>query len=65
MKPRPIQTEADYASALKRIEAIFDAKPGTPKGDELDLLVTLVESYEEKEFPIGQPSPVDAMKRLM
>ena len=65
MKPKLIKTEADYRTALARIEAIFDAKPGTPEGDELDLLATLVELYEEKAFPIGLPSPVDAIKFRM
>ena len=52
MKPNPIKTEAEYRAVMVRIEAIFDAKRGTPKGDELDLLVTLVETYENKAFPI-------------
>lgn len=65
MKPKLIKTEADYQAALARIEAIFDAKPGTPEGDELDLLSTLIELYEEKAFPIGLPSPVDAIKFRM
>jgi HTH-type transcriptional regulator / antitoxin HigA len=65
MKPKLIKTEADYQEALGRIEAIFDAKPNTPEGDELELLVTLVEYYEEKAYPIGLPSPVDAIRFRM
>lgn len=65
MKPKLIKTGKDYAAALARIDAIFDAKPGTAQGDELDLLVTLVEIYEEKEFPIGLPDPVSAIKFRM
>jgi HTH-type transcriptional regulator / antitoxin HigA len=65
MKPKLIKTETDYQEALGRIEAIFDAKPGTPEGDELELLVTLVEYYEEKAYPIGLPSPVDAIRFRM
>ena len=65
MKPKLIKTEADHQAALARIEAIFDAKPGTPEGDELDLLSTLVEMYEEKAFPIRLPSPVAAIQFRM
>ena len=52
MNIRPIHSEADYVESLTRIEALMDAKPGTPEGDELDILATLVEAYEEKHFPI-------------
>ncbi len=65
MKPKLIKTETDYQEALGRIEAIFAAKPSTPEGDELELLVTLVEYYEEKAYPIGLPSPVDAIRFRM
>ena len=60
-----IKTEADYQAVMARIEAIFTAKPGTPKGDELDLLVTLVEMYERKAFPIDLPDPVTAIRFRM
>ncbi len=65
MKIKPIKTPADHAAALKRIEAIFGAKPGTPKGDELDLLATLVELYEEREMSMPTPSPLDAIRFRM
>jgi HTH-type transcriptional regulator / antitoxin HigA len=65
MKPKLIKTEEDYASALARIDEIFNAKAGTAEGEELDLLVTLVELYEEKEFPIGLPSPLEAIRFRM
>ena len=55
----------DHAAALARIDELFTAKPGTPEGDELDLLVTLVELYEEKQFPIALPSPVEAIRFRM
>ncbi|MGL0930729.1 hypothetical protein ACSTDZ_16990 [Vibrio vulnificus] len=46
-------SESDYKAALKRIESLFDAaKPGTPEGDELERLASLVEEYEDKHFPI-------------
>lgn len=65
MDIRPIKTEQDYNSAIKRIEELWGAKKDTPKGDELDLLVTLVESYEMKHFPIAPPDPIDAIKFRM
>jgi HTH-type transcriptional regulator/antitoxin HigA len=65
MKPKLIKTAADHAAALTRIEELFSAKPGTPDGDELDLLVTLVELYEEKQFPINLPDPVAAIRFRM
>src|SRR6202011_3054943 len=51
MKPKVIKTEAEYKATLARIEAIFDAKPGTAKGDELELLLLLVETYEDQTYP--------------
>jgi HTH-type transcriptional regulator/antitoxin HigA len=65
MKPKLIKTEADHAAALARIEELFCAKPDTTEGDELDLLVTLVELYEEKHFPMDLPSPVEAIRFRM
>ena len=49
-----IKTEEDYNKALTRIDELMDAKLNTPEGDELELLVTLVELYEEKEYPIKE-----------
>jgi len=65
MEIRPIKTEQDYQSALSRIEDLWGAKKNTPKGDEFDLLVTLVESYEMKHYPIAPPDPIDAIKFRM
>ena len=65
LKPKVIKTEAQYEATLARVEKIFDAKPGTPKGDELELLLLLVETYEEKEYPIGPPDPIDALRFRM
>lgn len=45
-------SESDYRMALKRIETIFNAKPGTPEGDELELLAYFVEAYEKEHYPI-------------
>lgn len=58
---RPVRTEADHEAALARIEELMDARPGTSEGDELDVLATLVERYEERQFPIGMPDPVQAI----
>lgn len=65
MKIHPIKTEQDYNSAISRIEELWGAKKDTHEGDELDLLATLVESYEMKNFPISPPDPVDAIKFRM
>lgn len=65
MDIRPIKTEADYAAALERIDALMEAAPSTPEGDELDVLVTLVEAYEEKAFPIGVSDPLSAIRHVM
>ena len=65
MKPKVIKTEAEYQAMLARIEAIFDAKPGTAKGDELELLLLLVETYEDKAYPIDRPDPIEAPRFRM
>jgi HTH-type transcriptional regulator / antitoxin HigA len=65
MEIRPIKTEQDYNSAINRIEELWGAKKDTLDGDELDLLVTLVESYEMKHYPIAPPDPIDAIKFRM
>ncbi len=65
MKIKPVKTKKDHAAALKRIETLMTAKPGTPAGDELDVLVTLVEAYEAKHTPIGNPDPVAAIQHRM
>lgn len=58
MEIKPIRSEADYQAALKKIEKLMGAQPGTPEGDQLDVLVTLVEAYEAKHFPIPEPDDV-------
>ena len=65
MEIKPIKTEADYKQALKKIEKLMDAKANTPEGDLLDVLATLVETYEKKHYPIGPPDPVEAIKFRM
>ncbi len=61
MNIRPIHTRQDHADALRRIDELMDAAPGTPEADELDVLATLVEAYEDEHFPIGDPDPVAAI----
>ena len=65
MTIKPIKTERDYQKALKEIEKLWDAKPNTPKGDRLEVLVTLVEAYEQKHYKIEPPDPVEAIKFRM
>jgi HTH-type transcriptional regulator/antitoxin HigA len=62
MNIKPIRTEKDYEEALAQIDAIFDAKPGTPEGDRLEMLTLLVEAYEEKHYPITPPDPIEAIE---
>jgi HTH-type transcriptional regulator/antitoxin HigA len=65
MKPKVIKNEAEHRAALARIERIFDAQPGTPKGDELELLLLLVETFEESAYPIGPPDAIAAVRFRM
>lgn len=65
MKLKPIKTEKDYFQTLERLEEIFDAKPGTKEGDELEILGILLEKYEDEHFPIGLPDPIEAIKFRM
>lgn len=58
---RPVRNERDYEAALIEIDALMDAAPGTPEGDRLDVLVTLVEAYEARHWPIEAPDPIDAI----
>lgn len=65
MQIRPIKTKADHRSALKEIERLMDARPGTPAGDRLEIFTTLVERYESLHEPIDPPNPVDALLYYM
>jgi HTH-type transcriptional regulator/antitoxin HigA len=62
MEIKPIRNQADYASALSRIEALWGASIGTSDGDELDVWVTLTEAYEREHYPMDQPDPIEAIK---
>ncbi len=61
MNTHPIKTEEDYQAALKEIEGLFDAAPGTPPGDQLEVLTTLAEAYEEQHYSIPAPEPIEAV----
>ncbi|MFJ2714182.1 type II toxin-antitoxin system HigA family antitoxin [Pseudomonas sp. NPDC087346] len=67
MNIRPIHNEEDYRAALKNVSALFDnePEPGTPEGDYFDIMITLIEAYEAKHFPLDLPSPIDAIKFRM
>ncbi|WP_121356896.1 helix-turn-helix domain-containing protein [Flavisolibacter nicotianae] len=65
MDIKPIKTKKDYQAAMNRLEVIFDAKPGTPEGDELEVLGILIDKYEQEHYPIGYPDPIEAIKFRM
>jgi HTH-type transcriptional regulator/antitoxin HigA len=65
MEIKPIRTKRDYEAALKEIGRLMDAKRNSPEGDRLDVLVTLVEAYEAKHYPLDLPDPVEAIKLAM
>lgn len=62
MEIKPIRNDVDHEAALREIERLWGAKEGTPEGDRLDVLTTLVEAYEEKHFPIDAPDPIEAIQ---
>ena len=61
MEIKPIRNEADHEAALREIQCLWGAKEGTPEGDRLDVLTTLVEAYEDKHFPMDAPDPIEAI----
>lgn len=65
MKVKLIKSEKEYEQALDRLDVIFDASPNTPEGDEAELLVVLIEKYEDENFPIEAPDPIEAIKYRM
>ena len=62
---KPIRGEKDYKAALAEVERLWGAKSGTPRGDRLDVLATLIEAYEDRHFPTDQPDPIEAIKFRM
>lgn len=65
MTNRLIKTKKDYQNALVRLEKVFDAKPNTAEGDELELLGILIDTYEKANYPIDFPDPIEAIKFRM
>ena len=65
MNIKPIRSDDDLRAAFKRLESIFQAQEGTPEADEMEVLVTLIEAYEHRHFPIGPADPVEAIKFRM
>ena len=62
---KPLRTEKDYRQALSEIERLWGARLGTPKGDRLDILATLIEAYEAEHYPMDPPDPIEAIKFRM
>lgn len=65
MSIKPIRTDSDLHAAFRQLESVFQAADGTPEGDDRDVLVTLIEAYENKHYPIDAPDPVEAIKFRM
>jgi HTH-type transcriptional regulator/antitoxin HigA len=67
MRPkfRSIRIEEEYEAALARVDEIFDAETGSAEDEELDDLADLIESYEDKHYPIGLPDPISAIEFRM
>ena len=62
---KPIRSEADYEAALVEVERLWGARSGTPEGDRLDVLATLIDAYESEHHPIDPPDPIEAIKFRM
>lgn len=62
MNITPIRTKKDHSNALKRVDELWNAKANTPQGDELEILSTLIEAYENKHYAIDAPDPIEAVK---
>lgn len=62
---KPIRTKADYEKALREVERLWGAKSGTPEGDRLDVLATLIDAFEAEHYPMEPPDPVEAIKFRM
>ena len=65
MTIRPIKTKQDYQTVLDRLDQIFDARPDTIEGDELEVLAILIDKYEQEHYPIDFPDPIEAIKFRM
>lgn len=65
MNIQPIRNSRDHEAALKRVEQLWDAQANTIEEDELEILVTLIQSYEDKHYAISEPDPIEAIKFRM
>ena len=65
MTIKPIRSDEELKAAFQRLEAIFRTEPGTPEADEMEVLVTLIEAYENKHYDIMPPDPIEAIKFRM
>ena len=65
MKIKPMRSDSDLRAALRRLDVVFQAADGTPAADEMEILVTLIEAYENKHTPIGPADPIEAIKFRM
>jgi HTH-type transcriptional regulator/antitoxin HigA len=65
MDIKPVRTSKDHRAALAEVERLWEARPGTPEHDRLEVLVTLIEAYEAKHHPIPPPDPVEAIRFRM
>lgn len=65
MKIRPIKTEQQYFQALEKLEEIFDAKENTPEGDEAEILSLLIDTFENENYQIEAPDPIEAIRIRM
>jgi HTH-type transcriptional regulator/antitoxin HigA len=65
MTVKPIKTKKEYQHAMERLDVLFDSRKGTEEGDELEVLSILIEKYEDEQFPIGLPDPIEAIKFRM
>jgi HTH-type transcriptional regulator/antitoxin HigA len=62
---KPIRTSRDHAKAMKEVESLWGTKSGTPKGDRLDVLATLIDAWETIHYPMDPPDPIEAIKFRM
>ena len=62
LEVKPIRTDADHDRALREIESLWGAAEGTPQGDRLEVLITLVEAYERDHYPVDPPDPIEAIR---
>jgi HTH-type transcriptional regulator/antitoxin HigA len=62
---KPIRTKADHKKALAELERLWGARSGTPRGDRLDVLATLIEAYEARHYPMDPPDPIEAIQFRM